>query len=62
MFGETVGINLVKEQLVADSLVRITYIERFERHLIRWNFTFYRPKSQWVVNAIVWDDDVDALF
>ena len=61
-FGATVGIALVYEQIIADSIVRITYIEKFERHIIRWVFTFYKPKDQWLVNSLVWDDDIDALF
>lgn len=42
--------------------MKTTYIGKFERHIVRWVFTFYRPKDQWMVNAITWDDDIDALF
>ena len=52
----------VDERLVADSILRIAYIETFERHIIRWVFTFYRPEDRWVVNGVTWDDDIDALF
>ena len=61
-FGLTMGIHLASEQIVGDSMMRITYIEKLEFHLIRWVFTFYKPDDEWMVNAIVWDDDIDALF
>jgi hypothetical protein len=61
-FGATMGIDLASEQIVGDSIMRITYIEKLEFHLIRWVFTFYKPDDVWLVNAIVWDDDIDALF
>ena len=61
-FGATMGIDLASEQLVGDSIMRITYVEKLEFHVIRWVFTFYKPGDAWLVNAIVWDDDIDALF
>ena len=61
-FGANDGIARVDERLVADSILRITYIEKFERHIIRWVFTFYKPEDRWVVNGVNWDDDIDALF
>ncbi|MFP6741737.1 MAG: hypothetical protein VCD33_08945 [Alphaproteobacteria bacterium] len=61
-FGLTMGIDLASEQIVGDSIMRITYIEKLEYRLIRWVFTFYKADDEWMVNAIVWDDDIDALF
>jgi len=61
-FGDTVGIDMASEKMVGDSIMRITYIEKLDVHLIRWVFTFYKPVDEWLVNAIVWDDDIDALF
>lgn len=52
-FGKTVGVDLASEQLVGDTIMRITYIEKFEVHLIRWVFTFYKPGDEWLVNGIV---------
>ena len=60
-FGQTLDIRLVDEKLVADSILRITYMEKFERHIIRWVFTYYKPRDQWIVNSIEWDDNIDAL-
>ncbi len=30
--------------------------------LIRWMFTFYRPRDRWLLNSFKWDDSIDALF
>ena len=61
-FGDSIGIVRVNERIIADSIVRITFIEKFERHVVRWVFAYYKPEDQWLVNFIVWDDDIDALF
>ena len=61
-FGKTVGIVPIDERMVAETIFRITYVEKFERHIIRWVFTFYRPGDGWMVNSVLWDDHVDALF
>ena len=60
-FGATVGLVRADERLVADTVLRITYIEKFERHIVRWVFTFYNPGDGWIVNAILWDDEIDRL-
>ena len=61
-FGRLVGIKLIKEERVSDFLYRLTYVEKREIHLIRWQFTFYRPRSEWQINSYTWDDKVFALF
>ena len=61
-YGKTVGIVLVDERMVAETILRITYLEKFERHIIRWVFTFYRPDDRWIVNSILWNDRMNDLF
>src|SRR6185503_3008118 len=60
--GKIVGVKLVREERVSDFLYRITYAEKRERHLLRWQFTFYRPQNQWMLNAFNWDDRAMLLF
>ena len=60
-FGDTLGIALAGETMAGDSIFRRTYIEKLEVLIIRWVFTFYKPEDEWLVNAIFWDDDIDAL-
>ena len=61
-FGKTVGYAFVKEEKVSDFFVRYTFAEKHELHAIRWQFTFYKPRAVWKVNAVYWDDNIADLF
>ena len=61
-FGKIVGFQLVREERVSDVLVRVTYVEKRTKHLLRWQFVFYRPGAEWQLNSFGWDDNVAALF
>jgi len=61
-FGNRQGFEFVREERVGESLLRITQIQKFERHLTRWIFYFYRTNSGWVLNTFQFDDNIRALF
>ena len=61
-FGSSLGYELVRSETVGDSLLRFTYIEKTERHVLRWLFRFYKPEDVWIINSLEWDDEVEALF
>lgn len=61
-FGNVVSYEFLKEQRIGDWASRLTYIEKRERHIIRWQFTFYRPKQTWTFNALNFDDNLQATF
>lgn len=61
-FGESLDYAFVRRETLAGSLLRLTYVELTERHALRWVFQFYKPGDTWILNSVVWDDDVDALF
>jgi hypothetical protein len=61
-FGKILGYKFVREERVSDFLIRLTYVEKRANHFVRWQFTFYRPQSEWRLNSFVWDDNVEGLF
>lgn len=61
-FGNTIGIELVGEEVVGKSFLKITYAQKFERHVMRWVFFFYKPKTGWVLNTFKTDDKIQLLF
>ena len=61
-FGKTLGIEFLGEEHAGDFGVRFTYVERRERHVLRWRFVFYKPKDCWIVNSVFWDDQIGELF
>ena len=61
-FGQSLGYDFVREEIVEDTVLRLTYIQKRERHLTRWIFVFYKPYDRWILNACLWDDEIVALF
>lgn len=61
-FGKSIGFEFIREERAGDSLLRIVQIQRFERHITRWSFIFYRSSDGWVLNTFYFDDNVRALF
>ena len=61
-FGNLIGTEFVTTQNAGDSLVRYVYIQKFQKHATRWMIVFYRPEKNWLINVIVWDDQLHNLF
>jgi hypothetical protein len=61
-FGKTLGYTLTAEEKVKDFGIRYTFAEKRELHVLRWQFTFYKPDAVWKVNSVTWDDNIGALF
>jgi hypothetical protein len=60
-FGRSLEWTFVREEALGDFLVRYTYVEKFERHAVRWMLTIYRPGGAgWLVNSVFFDDDIQA--
>jgi hypothetical protein len=61
-FGPQTGSEFIKEDKVGDSLVRLTYIAKFEHHAMRWQFYCYHARAGWVIDTFRFDDQIQALF
>ena len=61
-FGNPIGYEFIKEDEVKETLIKYTYLEKFDKHAVRWIFVFYKPEEKWLVNHFVWDDNIQALF
>lgn len=61
-FGEIIGHNFIKEEAVEDFYIRRTYVLRFENHMLRVYFIYYRNNEGWLLNNFKWDDNIDELF
>ncbi len=61
-YGESIGFEHVRTQRVGKSLLLYTYIQKLRNHALRWEFRFYKAKDKWQVNAVAFDDRIDALF
>jgi len=61
-FGKVVGAEFIKEKTVGKSLLQIIQIQKFEKHIMRWNFMFYSPNGKWVLNSFNFDDSIRSMF
>lgn len=61
-FGKTLGMEYSHTQEVGDSLMLVMYIQKFEKHMMRWKFYFYKPKEGWVLNTFNTDDQIQLMF
>jgi hypothetical protein len=59
--GPTMGYEFIREEKLGESIARLTYIHKFERHATRWYFFCYKGKSGWMINTFKFDDKVDEL-
>ncbi len=61
-FGQVIGHEFIGEDRIGESLARLNYIQRFEKHAMRWTFYLYRGKSGWVINTFRFDDKWPEMF
>lgn len=61
-FGSSFGYEFVEETKRGENLIRYTYIQRFDKHAMRWVFYNYRGKDGWVINSFRFDDQLPAFF
>ena len=55
-FGKPIGYQLMKTQKARDFLVRYIYVMKYDRALVRWKFTYYKPHNHWIVLSVTFDD------
>lgn len=61
-YGLPIGIEFIRTEKIGKSMIRHTFIEKFENHALQWQLSFYKPKDQWVVNSVYWDDKISELY
>ena len=61
-FGEILGYELITEEELKDTFIKYTYVMKYEKHIIRWKFIFYKPEDRWILNTFNFDDSINKLF
>ena len=61
-FGPAVGSEFIKQTDVGQSLASLTYVNKFDHHVMRWVFYCYQTRSGWVIDTFRFDDAIQALF
>jgi len=61
LYGKILGYELVREEVFGTSLVRFVYLLKSEKHATTWEFYFYRPKTEWFLANVVFNDQFNLL-
>jgi len=61
-FGKTLSSEYISTEKVGSSLIKILYIQKFEKHVMYWNFYFYKQKDNWMLNTFRSNDKIELLF
>ncbi len=61
-FGSSLEYVLIDQKEIKDTFIKYVYVIKYERHITRWEFIFYKPKTKWILNTFKWDDDMGKLF
>ena len=59
LFGKYCGYDLVKKEMIGESMVAYSYMVKFQRQPFRMIFIFYKPEKVWSIYSFIIDDKVD---
>lgn len=61
-FGKPIGSEFISEAKVGQSFVRLTYLSKYERHAMKWDFYLYKSPQGWIINTFNFDDKIQDMF
>ncbi len=61
-YGKSSSFEFIDSKKIGESLLRLRYIEKTDKHALPWVFYFYRTEAGWVLNSFDWNDMYKKLF
>jgi len=61
-YGKSIGYEFIAEKKAGNSLLRLIYAEKTEKHALPWTFVYYKTPAGWVLNTFMWNDQISLLF
>lgn len=61
-FGKVVGYERVREDRAGESLMQISYLQKYDLSGIRWVFRYYRSPTGWLLDSMTFDGQLDLLY
>ena len=61
IYGKLLGFEFIKQENYGNSIVRLVYILKCEQVPLTWEFYFYKPKTNWILVNIKFNDQYDLL-
>ena len=60
-YGKVLGYEIVHEEPLGSSVVRLVYFLKSEKAPTTWEFYFYKPKSAWFIVNVTFNDQFQFL-
>jgi hypothetical protein len=60
IIGPYLGKDLIVQRKASNSLVLYSYLVKHQNQPIRFTFMFYKPKNDWVIYRLYFDDSVSS--
>ena len=60
-YGQVLGYEIVHEEQLGSSVARLVYFLKSERAPTTWEFYFYKPKSNWFLVNVTFNDQFQFL-
>jgi hypothetical protein len=57
--GGYFGHELITKKTIGDKVTYFTYLVKYDRQPLRFNFLFYSPNGQWQLQNFSFDDGID---
>lgn len=57
--GDYYGYNLIAKKTVGEHLAFYTFLVRYDRQPLRYNFLFYKANDKWAILNFSYDDGID---
>lgn len=61
-YGKTISVEVAEIEEVGESLMLVMYLQKFDKHVLRWKFYFYKPREEWLLNTFSFDDKIKMMF
>ncbi len=62
LIGKYRGTEVIDTQFIGQSYIRLSYLAKFDRQPLKFNFTMYKPDKKWQLQQLKFDDKVAAGF
>lgn len=59
LIGLYIGKELIVQRKASNSLILYSYLVKHQNQPVRFTFMFYKPKNDWLIYRLYFDDQVD---
>jgi hypothetical protein len=61
LYGKILRFELIREEQISDSVVRLVYFLISEKAPTTWEFYFYKPESKWFIANVIFNDQFRSI-